>query len=537
MIDKQSLDNLISKMTDNDQKNIKLITRTFNSLNYRDSDNQTILHILADNKYDEFKCYLAIRTLLKNGLNPNAHDDFNYNFIQTALYAGYSVGFILNIIKEALRYGLDVNHVDDDKDTIMHTAIYSDDYHDIVSTIYRLLIANGFESTKVDHNGRNIVEAMVYMNTTNQKPYTQAQIAELKELYQTQVKTKQSSPSQKQDNPSTPYVETNNTIQPPPKPQAPSKPTITLSPEMVKELEKYGQILNLKHYLSAPTIGRDTELKELLITLASDKKSLIIVGESGVGKTAIIDELAYRIQNGQVPRFLEGKIILEVSPSDLVAGTRYTGTFEEKLTKLLKLCDKYNVLLFIDEIHTIYGAGSHDKSDTDMADMLKHYIDRSNIKVIGATTTEEYTKYFGTDALKRRFEKIKITEPTEDILKQIIYKVITDYSNKNNLFFKEEYLPKSITLIIATTTAKSHRVYDDVVNNPDLAISIIDKAFAYAKYNDSDSITAEYFIESFASCHRISEPAKQQAIASLKNIGQIKNIPFTRILKFEKPKP
>lgn len=531
MINKQTINTLLSKMKENDAINIELIKHFFGSLNYRDDENQTILHILADNKYNESSCYLAIKSLLNAGLAPNAKADFNYNFIQTAIYAGYSKNFILNIINESLKYGLDINHIDDDQDTILHTAIYSDNFNGIISEIYELLIDNGFDSTKVDHDGRNIIEAMRYMSTTNQKTYLSSEVAKINELYQTQVAI-----SKQPQNKITAASDSNNQSQSPIKSQNSSPVEIKHLKDVIKDLEKYGKILNLKSYSTPPTIGREEELKNLIIILAADKKSPIIVGESGVGKSALVDELAYRIQTGNVPKFLANQVILEVNPSELIAGEGYVGQFEKKVTNLLSLCQKYQIILFIDEIHTIYGTGRSKGNDNDLAVMLKHYLDRSDLKIIGTTTDAEYTKYFAYDALKRRFEKIIINEPTNEILQEIVVKVIDDYSKKNNIFFKDNSLKDIIVTIIADATAKNHRIYNDNVNNPDLAISIIDKAFAFAKYYDSEYITLEHFIDSFNSCYRLSGPAKEQAIASLKESATIKSTSLARILKFEKPK-
>lgn len=544
MINKQTISSLLSKMTHNNKNNLKLIERFFGTLNYRDSDNQTILHILVDNKYDEEKCFLAIRSLLANGLNPNAKADFNYNFIQTALYAGYSENFILYIINESLKYSLDVNHTDDDQDTIMHTAIYSDDFNGSYSKIYESIIKHGFDTTKVDRDNHNIYEAMIYMSTTNQKTISEDEMDKIRKLTPNNSNvsnlpsnksetTESITQEQTSDN-----QEKQHSIQPKITNQQKhsSRETIKISPEVIKELEKYGQILNLKGYQTAPTIGRDEELKNLIITLAADKKSPILVGESGVGKSALVDELAYRIQTGNVPKFLTNQIILEVTPSELIAGESVVGQFEKKITNLLSLCQKNEIILFIDEIHTIYGTGSYKNNDNDLSDMLKRYLDRSNLKIIGTTTEEEYTKYFAYDALKRRFEKIVITEPTDKILEEIISKVLDDYSSKSNIYFKDTSLKDIIISVITTATAKNHRIYNDNVNNPDLAISIIDKAFAYAKYYDSDIITLDHFIESFNSCYRLSGPTKEQAIADLKEANKQKNKSFTRILKFEKPK-
>lgn len=151
----------------------------------------------------------------------------------------------------------------------MHTAIYSDDYLGEVYNIYELLCANGFDSMKIDCEGRNLVEAMIY-----QKQYSDKQIKKFKSSFSRKEKTQILNPNE------------SFTTQ------------ISLSDKELSELEKYGRILNLKKYLVSPTIGREKELKNLMITLAQDKKSPIIVGESGVGKTALVEELAFRIKMG-----------------------------------------------------------------------------------------------------------------------------------------------------------------------------------------------------------------------------------------------
>lgn len=488
MITIKNIKCLLETITENLETNIKNINTAFGNLNYKDNENQTILHILVDNLYDETKCFLAIKSLLKFGMNPNLESDFHYNFIQIALYTGYSEDFILKIIKESLKYHLNVNHVDSDKDTIMHTAIYSDNYLYEIENIYNLLCNNGFDSTKLDQDNRNLIEAMIY-----QKQYTDYQIEKFKKVF---------------------YQNFNNKV----KNIAKKEITIsTILKEKIIELEKYGKVLNKKKYFTNPTIGREKEFKSLLIALAQEKKNPLIVGESGVGKTALIEELAYQIQNYQVPKFLQEKIILEINPSEVVAGCQYVGTFEDKMTKLLKLCEENDVIIFIDEIHTIYGIGSSHGKNNDMAAMLKYYLDRSNLKVIGTTTLEEYNLYFKENALKRRFEKIIIQEPKEDVLYQIINKVIEDYQMKNGYFFEKKEEQEHIIKTIIFATEKENRIYNDIINNPDLAISIIDKAFALAKITDSNNINYTHFIESFKYCDRLYNSIVEQTISKLRN--------------------
>lgn len=524
MLTKNNIKVLLSTMTNDINSNIKNIKNAFGSLDYTDEDNQSILHILVDNKYDEEKCFLAIKSLLKIGLSPNLEADFKYNFIQTALYTGYSEEFILNIITESLKYNLNINHVDSDKDTIMHTAIYSDDYLGGIEKIYDLLCDNGFDSSLKDQDSKNLIEAIEIMSI--QKQYSKEQIENFRKKFE------ERNPNLQKDNE---HKEVMSTVSNNPVKQEVSVAPVTkiLSDKDILEFEKYGKVLNKKNYIVAPTIGREKELKNLMITLAQDKKRPLIVGESGVGKTAIVDELAYRIKIGQVPKFLQDKIILEVNPSDIVAGRQYVGMFEDNMTKLMNLCERLDVIIFIDEIHTIYGIGSAKGKDNDMASMLKHYIDRSNLKVIGTTTEKEYQEFFSTDALKRRFEKITIKEPTEDILYQIIDKVIGDYYVKNGISFENENIRNQIVNIILSATEKGHRIYNDMVNNPDLAISIIDKAFAFAKFYDSEFIKVEHFIESFECCNRIYETTIKDIIARLRNLNPSASKPRQRILKID----
>lgn len=484
-------------------------------MQYTDSENQSLLHILVDNKYDEEKCFLAIQSLLKVGLSPNLEADFNYNFIQTALYAGYSEKFILSIISEALKYNLDVNHIDSDKDTIVHTAIYSDDYLGDVERIYELLCSNGYDSSKIDHDGRNLIEAMIF-----QKQYSDSQIERFKKQFNANLVEKEQTKTIANDNVSN-------------KVETPIQVVQTLSEKEISELEKFGKVLNKKNYVVSPTIGKEKELKNLMITLAQNRKSPLIVGKSGVGKTVLVEELVYKIKTGQVPRFLQDKIILEVNPSEVVAGCEYRGQFEENMNKLMKLCEKYSVIVFIDEIHTIYGIGASRGNNNDMASILKYYIDRTNLKVIGTTTEKEYNEFFSNDALKRRFEKIKVQEPTKEILYQIIDKVINDYFVTTGILFENDNIKSQIVSIILESTEKGHRVYNDIVNNPDLSISIIDKAFAFAQVYDSEFITPEHFIESFEYCDRIYETSRNQAILKLKNLDVKVSKPSSKILKID----
>jgi ATP-dependent Clp protease ATP-binding subunit ClpA len=292
-----------------------------------------------------------------------------------------------------------------------------------------------------------------------------------------------------------------------------------------------GKRLNDKVYLHEPAIDRENEIKSIITTLASLKKNPILVGESGTGKTTIVDELVYKIQQNQIPNFLKDKEIIELDTSSIVAGTKYVGTLEEKMKNILSYASSHDSLLFIDEIHTIYGAGASSKSDNDIAEMLKRAIDRENIRVIGTTTKEEYQKYFSQDALKRRFEPTIIEEPKEktlfNITKQVFYNYTEDYQiNLENL---EDNLDQIIDILIKATS-QAYRNYQDSVNNPDLIISIIDKAYADAKINDQNELNIENIIYGISSCTRIYESVQERTIYELKslksNVKKLTIVPF-----------
>lgn len=286
-----------------------------------------------------------------------------------------------------------------------------------------------------------------------------------------------------------------------------------------KKYEKMN-ILNKKIFHASQAIGRDAELEMLEVTLAQDLKIPILVGESGVGKTAIIDELAYRIQMGNVPSFLKNQILVEINPFETIADTKYRGEFEKKLNDIITFCTSHNAIMVMNEIHTIFGLGSSSNDANDMAEMLKIAIDRDGLRIIGSTTKAEYEKFFASNALKRRFKKIAIDEPTDEMLYLIIKKVIEDYAHKQGI--SSELILKdypSIIDIIINLTKKKHRTYDDVENNPSLSVDIIDTAFGYAKYYSSEILKLEHFEASILSNDRLYDSAKRKAIDEIKNLS------------------
>lgn len=297
--------------------------------------------------------------------------------------------------------------------------------------------------------------------------------------------------------------------------------------------KKY-KILTNKIFYTEPIIGRTSELKEIMIALATNNKNPILVGPSGVGKSVIVNELAYLIQNNNVPNFLKSKKIIQLNVSDFILNTKYRGELEERFNKIIDTAKEENAILFIDEIHTIIGAGTSDGDKLNVSEMLKPVLDSEDIKVIGTTTNEEYINFFETTALKRRFEKININEPDDILLSSIIRKTFIDYFNNTNISALEieNYLDITIEELIKLTN-KKNRTYNDIENNPSLVISIIDKAFAESKLLDNEYLTIDNIIYGINSCNRLYNTPKETTINNLINLTKVKPKSLKKVIELK----
>ncbi len=221
-----------------------------------------------------------------------------------------------------------------------------------------------------------------------------------------------------------------------------------------------------------PVIGRDEEIRRTLHILSRrSKNNPILVGEPGVGKTAIAEGLAMRIVNGDVPENLKSKIIYALDMGQLIAGAKYKGEFEERLKSVVKEVSTSDgqIILFIDEIHTLVGAGGGEGS-MDAANILKPALARGELRAIGATTLNEYQKFFEKDkALERRFQKVMIDEPTVDDAISILRGLKDRYENYHHVLIKDE-------AIIAAVELSNRYITDRFL--PDKAIDLIDESAA-----------------------------------------------------------
>jgi ATP-dependent Clp protease ATP-binding subunit ClpA/ATP-dependent Clp protease ATP-binding subunit ClpC len=257
------------------------------------------------------------------------------------------------------------------------------------------------------------------------------------------------------------------------------------------ELENIFDLTNLNNKtLKNPPIlvHRENQLNSLMeILLRKQKQNAIIVGESGVGKTALVEYLAFLIAKQKVPSFLKDKTIYELDIASIIAGTKYRGEFEEKLKKILKkVKDDKNAIIFIDEIHNIIGAGGAEGA-IDASNILKPYLSRGDICCIGATTYDEYVKLFEKEkALERRFQVLYLQEPTTsetiDILKEL-----------KETFCKYHKINITDDIIKEVVNLTNQYVFDRKF--PDKAIDVLDMACVRSKSNNSQELSLETIIE------------------------------------------
>lgn len=254
----------------------------------------------------------------------------------------------------------------------------------------------------------------------------------------------------------------------------------------ISMLENYGENFQKNEYITNPAIGRDEQIKQLILILLTPEKSAVLIGKPGVGKTATVEGLAYRIQRNLVPDVLKGYQVIKLNTAALLGVDPITG--ESKVQTLIdELKDKTKLILFIDEIHTLMGTKGE---ALDFANMFKPALDRGDIKVIGATTTEEYERYILRDkAFVRRFQKVELFEPTREENIQICIGTLPKIEYKTNAkLMYTPFIQRRIMEFLTDITSEYKRVYEIGSRYPDVTLTIIQQAFSNALFDNRTNV-------------------------------------------------
>jgi ATP-dependent Clp protease ATP-binding subunit ClpA len=263
-----------------------------------------------------------------------------------------------------------------------------------------------------------------------------------------------------------------------------------------------------------PVIGRESELEEIAQVLARRSKSnVLLIGDPGVGKTAVAEGLAYKIVKGEVPEYLKEYTVYNLEIGTLLAGSKYRGEFEEKFKEVMAaLQEKGKTILFIDEAHQMKGAGAGSNSSVDFANLIKPALSRGDLKVIASTTWEEYTQSFEKDrALMRRFYKLSVDEPTPAIAKDILRGLKTHFEQFHGGTITDEAIDAAVDLSVR---------YQNDKRLPDKAIDLIDMSCAKLKIADSSfTVLKEHIAETISKVTKI--PMDSVADEKTKNLDQL----------------
>lgn len=258
---------------------------------------------------------------------------------------------------------------------------------------------------------------------------------------------------------------------------------------MYSVLDNFGTDLTKKNYVTNPAIARENEIKKAIIILLTPEKSALLVGKPGIGKTAIVEGIAYLIQKNLVPNALKGYRIVSIPSTALLGKIVLDGQEVLVATQLVKeLKNTKKTILFIDEIHTLIGA--NDAGPMDLANILKAGLDRGDIKVIGATTTIEYETYILKDrAFLRRFEKIDVLEPDETTTVKILKGSLPKIEKQTGIKFKyNDYVTELLLKAIVSATSEFKRVYGVAAMYPDVSLSILTQAFSHALFSNKTQV-------------------------------------------------
>jgi len=296
---------------------------------------------------------------------------------------------------------------------------------------------------------------------------------------------------------------------------------LDFGPKKFSVLETYGENLKKKFYITNPAIGREKEIKETLLILLTPEKSAMLVGKPGIGKTAIVEGIAYKMQQGDVPPALMNYEIIKVNISSLLGNVQNNeGVNENKLQILVdELKTRENIILFIDEAHLLVSRNTSNLN-VDFANMLKPGLDRGTIKMIGATTTEEYDAYILRDrAFLRRFQKVDVLEPSVDDTVKILMGTYPKLEKQSGVIIPySDYQKEKIFRFLVEFTDQYKRIYEIGNRYPDIALTLLGSAFSNAVFENKNVLNITYIYNAIKNCKSVYEDARVKGLVEFKEL-------------------
>lgn len=282
-------------------------------------------------------------------------------------------------------------------------------------------------------------------------------------------------------------------------------------------LNTYAEDLSKKEYITNPAIAREEEIKKLILVLLSPEKSAVLTGKPGIGKTAIVEGLNYLIQRKEVPNALLNTKIYKINTSSLLGTYTSDGVEDSKLQLLInEIMGKKDIILFIDEIHTLVTASKN--GDVDFLNMLKPGLDRGDIKIIGATTTQEFEENLLKDkAFLRRFERIEIAEPDQETTVKILVGTTKKIEKSTGVRWPyTNWVLENVCKFIVDMTSEYKRVYENNSRYPDVSLALLSKCFTYARFENSDIVTFKHIYAAIKNCNSVYPDVVQKELVKFK---------------------